>query len=437
MSVGVFTVLLALSVLIFFVAGLPVAFTLGGIAMIFGLILWGPKALGIVATTAISSVSNFILLAIPLFLFMALVLQSSGLADSMFRAIHVWAGRLRGGLAMGVVIVCTFMAAMVGVIGPGVMTMGTIALPAMLKRGYDKYMSLGVIMAGGALGMLIPPSIDMIVYSSIAKVSLGKMFAGGIIPGLILSTLYIIYIGVRCKLNPAVGPPAPLEERSSWKDKAIALKDVILAFFLIISVLGSIFFGLATPTEAAAIGGVGAILCSIIYRRFSLKVLKDSAMGTMKFWGMVAWMVIGASLFGNIYMFSGGVHLLEGIVETMHLSPWAVIILMQISILLLGCFMDDFVVVLLTTPLYVPMITSLGFDPLWFGVLMMVNLQVAFLTPPYGFALFYMRGVVPKGITMRDIYISILPFIGLQLIGLVLCMVFPQLITWLPGIIMG
>lgn len=429
------TIMLVLGMLLVFAAGLPVAFGLIGVAMIFGIILWGPQSFGVVATSSISALDSFLLIAIPLFIFMGMILQKSGVGDAMFRAIHVWTGRLRGGLAMGAIVICTFMAAMVGIVGAGIMTVGTIAVPAMLKRGYNKYMSFGTIMAGGALGMLIPPSVNMIVYSSITKVSIGRMFAGGILPGLLLSGLYMTYIGIRCWLNPAMGPAAPPEERGSWKERAIVSKDMILAVLLIMMVLGSIFFGLATPTEAAAMGGLGAVIVTLIYRNFGWGVMKAASMETMKLTGMLMWIIIGATVFSSFYMIMGARNLLEGLV--VGVQPWMVIIMMQLSLFLLGTLMDDTVIVLITAPLYVPMAVSLGFDPVWFGVLMIVNLQMAVLTPPYGFALFYFKAIAPPGTTMTDLYRSIIPFIGLQLICLIICMLFPQIITWLPGLVFG
>jgi tripartite ATP-independent transporter DctM subunit len=423
--------------LVVFAAGLPVAFALGGVAMILAVILWGPQSFGIIATSAVSSLDSFLLMSVPLFIFMGKLLETSGAGDAMFRAVHLWAGRLRGGLAIGAVLICTLMAAMVGVIGAGIMTVGTVAIPAMLKRGYDKFMSFGSIMAGGALGMLIPPSVNMIVYSSITKVSIGKMFAGGIIPGLLLAGLYMAYIAVRCWRDPKMGPSVSQEERGTWKERVGSSKHVVLAFLLIVLVLGSIFFGLATPTEAAAVGVLGAFLLSFVYRTFGWKVLKKSSLETMKLTGLFMWMVISATIFSSFYMIMGARHVLEGLVQTMHLSPMGVILMMQLSLLLLGMLMDDTVIVLITAPLYVPLAISLGFDPVWFGVLMIVNLQVAVLTPPYGFALFYFKGIAPPGTTMMDLYRSIVPFVGLQLIGLLLCMFFPQIITWLPNLIFG
>ncbi len=436
-DIGTLTILLAMSMVLVFATGLPVAFSLGGLAMIFGVLFMGPQSFGLVAQASIRSLNMWLLMAIPLFILLGQVLQQSGVADAMFRMIYVWSGRVRGGLAMGGIVICTFIAAMVGIIGAGIISVGVIAMPAMLKRNYNKHLAMGTIMAGGALGMLIPPSVNMILYSSVTRVSIGRMFAGGIIPGLILAGFYITYIGIRCWLNPALGPALPPEERGSWRERFISLKDAILAFGLIFMVLGSIFLGMATPTEAAAVGVLGAIVLTGIYRKLSLGVVKRASLETMKFAGLIMWMLIGATVFSDFYMFMGGGHLLQEIVEAMHMGPWMVLIMMQLSLLILGMLMDDTIIVLITAPLYVPLIISLGFDPVWFGILMIVNLQVAVLTPPYGFALFYFKAIAPPGVTMVDLYRSIVPFVGLQILGLILFMLFPLLLTWLPGLIFG
>lgn len=435
MSIGLLTILLFVSILIVFAAGMPVGFGLGAVAMIFGAILWGPQSFQIIPHTTMSCVSGFVLLAVPLFIFMGQVLQRSGLGEAMFHAMHVLAGRLRGGLAIGVIIVCSLMGAMVGIIGAGIMTAGTIAIPPMLNRGYNKFLALGAVMAGGGMGILIPPSIPMILFSSVTNTSLGKMFAGGIIPGLIMISLFIIYIGIRCWISPEMGPALLPEERGGRREKVIALKDAILAFALIFLVLGSILFGAATPTEAAAIGGVGSIIIAVIYRRFSWGVLKEASTRSMMLAGLAVWILIGASVFSNFHMLMGATRLLKGLTMEMNVGPMGVIILMQLSMLALGCIMDEFIIVLVCAPLYTPIAISLGFDPIWFGILMILNMEIAIQTPPYGFALFYLKGVSPTDVTMTDIYKSIAPFLTIKAIVLGLCMTFPGIITWLPNLL--
>ena len=435
MSIGLLTVLLFVGVLIVFSAGAPVGFGLGGVAMLFGLFTWGPQSFKIIPPTAMDSVSNFVLLAVPLFLFMGQILLRSGLGEAMFHAMHVLAGRIKGGLAIGVIIVCSIMGAMVGIIGAGIMTAGSVAIPPMLRRGYDKHLSLGAVMAGGGMGILIPPSIPMILFSSVTNTSIGKMFAGGIIPGLIMIALFVLYIVVRCLINPALGPTLETEEAGNFKEKLVAVKDAALAFSLIFLVLGSILFGAATPTEAAAIGAVGATVIAVIYRRFNWNVLKESSINGMKLTGVCVWILIGASVFSNFHMLMGAGRLLNKATVGMGLSPWGVIIMMQLSMLVLGCIMDEFIIVLICGPLYTPIAVSLGFDPVWFGILMILNMEIAIQTPPYGFALFYLKGVAPKEVTMLDIYKAIGPFVTIKFVVLGICMAFPELVTWLPQLL--
>jgi tripartite ATP-independent transporter DctM subunit len=433
MSIGPLTVILVLSIVVVFITGLPIGFTLGGVAMIYALLLWGPKSFSVVAHAALSSMTYFILVAIPLFILLGMILERSGIGNAMYDTLYKWMGGLNGGLAIGTVIMCTLIAAMVGIMGAGIVTAGLVAMPEMFRRKYDKRMVMGAIMSGGVLGTLIPPSIPMILYSLYSKQSVGKMFAGGMIPGLVLSSLYCIYIGIRCHLNPKMGPALPPEERVGLKEKAISLRGSILPVLLIVAVLGSIFSGAATPTEAAAVGAFGAALCAIIYRKFSWGMLKEACYRTMILTGMIMWIMVGIGCFNSFFMSMGGIRLLDGLI--VGVNPWAVLIGMQLSLFILGMFLDDYAIIMIATPIYAPVIVSLGFDPLWFGILFIMNMQMAVLTPPYGFATFYMRGLTSKEIPMSDIWRAVIPFVGLQGIGLILVMAFPQLALWLPHLV--
>ncbi len=436
MSIQLLTLVLFCFLLLLFALGLPVAFSLATVVMVLGFFVWGPSAFGLIVHATWGSMRSFVLVAIPLFILTGNILQYSGIAEAAYDMIHKWMGGLRGGLAMGTILICTAIAAMVGVIGAGIVTMGIIALPAMAKRKYDQKMAMGSIMAGGALGALIPPSIAMILFANITQQSVGKMFAGGIIPGVILSSLYMISIAIRCRRNPALGPALPSEERASWHEKFLALRGSILPAAIIVGVLGSIFLGIATPTEAAGVGVLGAIIAALVYRKLRWKVVNASLIDTIRLSGMVMWILIGAACFTRFYMAMGAADLIQGIVMASGLHPWAVLILMQLSLMFLGMIMEDYAIVLVTAPIYTPIIAALGFNPLWFGILFMVNLQIAYLTPPFGFALFYMKGLVAnKGIPMSEIWRAILPFIPIQVFGLGLVMIFPQLALWLPGIL--
>lgn len=433
MSIEHVTLILVLSVFVLFAVGVPIAFALGAVGLVYSLVFFGPSFFPVAAQAALGSMTSFLMVAIAGFVFMGMILRYSGVAAAMYDTMSKWMGRLSGGLAIGTVLVSTAMAAMVGIISAGIMTAGTIAMPEMLKRKYDKRMVLGSIMSGGVLGTLIPPSVPMILYSLYSRQSVGRLFAGGMIPGLILSTLYVTYIGIRCLINPKMGPALPPEERVSWKGKVISLKDAVLFVLLIVGVLGSIFFGLATPTEASAVGALGAALIAAVYGKLSWAVIRDASYGTMKLLGMVLWIMVGIGIFNSFFMAIGGIDLIKNLV--VGVSPWTVLIGMQLSLFLLGMVMDDYAIVMIATPLYAPVIVSMGFDPIWFGILFIMNMGMGMMTPPYGFAHFYMKAVVPKDILMSDIWRSVIPFVGLQAIGLIIVMAFPQLVLWLPGLI--
>ena len=381
----------------------------------------------------------YVMIAVPLFMFMASILDKSGLADDLYNALSIWMGPVRGGLAMGTVVICTLMAAMSGVSAAAVLTMGVIALPAMLKRGYDKSIALGSITAGGALGQLIPPSILMVIYGGVAGVSVGKLFMGGVLPGLLLAGLFIVYIAIRSFIQKDIAPALHEKERReiTWGQKIASLKSIILPALLIIGVLGSIFKGIATPTEAAAIGAGGSIICGLIHRRLTWEIIRTACFNTLKSTCMVMWIMIGSMLFVSFYFSIGGADFVKETLLGIGVNRWFIIFGMQAVLFVLGCLLDPSGIVLLCTPLFLPIVEALGFDPLWFGVLFIVNLEMAYLTPPFGYNLFYLKSVVSEDITMGDIYRSVWPFVVLQMIGLTVCMIFPQIILWLPGLMIG
>ena len=437
MSIELLTLILFLCLLVMLVSGLPVAFCVGGIGIVFAAFLWGPQSLVMIALRSRQISETFLLIAIPMFIFMGVILERSGIADDLYEAFYRWMGPTKGGLAIGTVLICTLFAAMVGLTGPATVTMGLVALPSMLKRGYAKDISIGCIMAGGALGFLIPPSVTAIMYALIAEQSVGKLFAGGIIPGILLATLFIIYIVVRSAIQPHLCPALPPEERASWREKFTSLRILVLPLALILAVLGSLFMGVATASEASAIGAAGSIVCAIIMRRLNWRVITEAADRTLRLTGMVMWIVYGSLCFSTVYSGLGAVELIENLIATFNLNPWGVLILMQISYFFLGFILDDTAIIFICLPLYVPIAAGLGFDLIWFGILFIVNLQMAFLTPPVGYNLFYMKGVVPlvaPDITLGDIYRSAWPFVILQGVGLAAVIMFPQLALWLPRI---
>ena len=439
MSVEWITVLLLASLFALILMGLPLSFSLGAVGIIFTYIFMGPDMLFLLASRTRSTLFIYVMVAVPLFMFMANILDKVGLADDLYPAFLLWMGPIRGGLAMGTILICTAMAAMSGVSAAGVLTMGVIAMPAMLKRKYQKSIVLGSITAGGALGQLIPPSILMVIYGGVAGVSVGKMFMGGLFPGLLMAGLFILYIGIRSLIQKDLAPALPAEEREKIgiAEKLAALKAVVLPVLLIMGVLGSIFLGIATPTEAAAIGAGGSLICGLIRRKVTWEIVKQACFSTLKSSCMVMWIMIGSLLFVSFYFGVGGAQLVKDTLVGLEVNRWLILLTMQVVLLLLGCLMDPAGIVLLCTPLFLPVIKALGFNPLWFGVLFIVNLEMAYLTPPFGYNLFYLKSVAPKNITMGDIYASVWPFVLLQALTLGACMLFPDLILWLPTKMLG
>jgi tripartite ATP-independent transporter DctM subunit len=429
MSIELVTILLFSGLIFLLAMGVPVAFALGGISVVFAFILGGPNALYIVATTTYREITDPNLITIPLFLLMGNFLFHSGISDRLFQALSYWLSGLRGGLAIVSVGVCVALA-MCGGFGPGILTMGLIAVPAMLKRSYDKSLALGSVMAGGVLGEIIPPSIIMIIFAYIARISIGRLFFGGAIPGLITACLYILYITIRCHFQPHLAPREAVEV--TWRIRWAALKDIVLPVLLVVLVLGSIFLGIATPTEASGVGAMGAFLICFVYGRFTWKVLSDSCLETLKISGMVLWILIGATLFGVFYTSAGAQSLVMEIVKGLQVNRWLILGAMQVILLISGMFMDDYAVVTICAPIFVPIAKFLGFDPIWFSILFILNMQVAYLTPPFGWALILLKGVAPPEIHTKDIWRSVPPFVGIQLLVLIIAMVFPQIALWLP-----
>ncbi len=429
MSTELVTVLLFGGLVCLLTLGVPVVFSLSSISIFVAFILGGSNDLFIVATTTYRQITEYSLMSIPLFLLMGNFLLHSGISDRLFKALNYWLSGVRGGLAIVSVGVCVALA-MSGGFGPGILMMGLIAVPAMLKQGYDKSLALGSVMAGGVLGEIIPPSIIMIVFAFIARLSIGRLFFGGAIPGFITASLYILYILIRCYFQPHLAPR--VTEEVTWKMRAGALKEIVLPALLIFMVLGAIFFGVATPSEAAGVGATGSLLICLIYRKMSLKVLLDSCRETMKISGMALWILIAATLFGVVYTMAGAQSLVMEIVESLYVNRWFILLAMQIILLIFGAFMDDYAVITICAPIFLPIARQLGFDPIWFAIIFILNMQAAYLTPPFGWALILMKGVAPPEVQTRDIWRSVPPFVAIQLFVLLLTMLFPQLALWLP-----
>jgi tripartite ATP-independent transporter DctM subunit len=444
MNVEFITIAMFGTMFLFLITGLPLAFGLGAIGLAFSIWLWGgPAAATTVVFTTYGVMRMFLLIAVPLFIFLGIILERSGIADDLYDTIYKWMGGLKGGLGMGTIIICAIIAAMVGVSGAATVTMGFIALPSMVKRGYNKRMVTGAIQAGGALGFLIPPSVVAIIYGMIARISVGKLFAAGVGPGLMLAIFYMIYIGVRCRLQPEMGPAIPPEQRVSWKEKFISLRGLILPVILIATVLGLIVLGVTSPTEASAVGAGGALICAAIHRRLTWQVFHESVIRTARVTAIIMWVVVGALAFSTVYDGLGAAKMVEAFIRELPFGSYGVLILIQLSFFVLGCFLDDTAILFVTMPVYLPLVTSLGFDPVWFGILYIVNMQMAFLTPPFGYCLFYMLGIVkdlyrtgtiPEEITIGDVYRSVWPYVAMQGFGLIMVIIFPKIAMWLPNL---
>jgi tripartite ATP-independent transporter DctM subunit len=432
------TFLMFFGLIVGLLLGHPLAFVLGGLAVIFGYLSWGPLSFILFTNRIMGLLDNFILVAVPMFILMANLLMQSGVADKLFDTLRYLLGPLRGGVALAVVAVSTVLAACTGVVGASVVSMGLLAFPMMSRYGYDKRLSCGTICAGGTLGILIPPSIMLIIMADNSGLSVGRLFIGSIVPGLILAILYMLYIVVICYLRPELGPSLSVEERrqvSVRQRLKMALTSFVPPLLLIAGVLGSIFSGIATPTEASGIGAFIALLMTIAYGRFSWKMLKETTLSTAKTVSMVMIILVGATCFTGVFMGIGGGKVLSSLILGLGLGKWGTFAAMMIVIVVLGAFIDWIGIVYLTFPIFLPIALELGFDPLWFVVVVAVCLQTSFLSPPFGYALFYMKGIAGEELTTADIYISILPFLGLIAVGIIILMIFPQLITIPAGLI--
>lgn len=435
-----------LSVLLMFVAlflgiflGFPTAFVLGGVAMVFGLVNVGPEIFGFFITRLFGLMTNYTLLAVPLFLFMGVFMEKSGVARRLFNAMYLLWGGMRGGLGISTIAISAIFAATTGVVGASEVTIGLMALPAMLKNGYDKSLACGSVCAGGTLGILIPPSVMIVIYGPIAQLSVGKLFLGSVVPGILLTALYMIYIGIRCYLRPQDGPPMPPEERAVPARQKLWLfvSAVLPSMLLIAAVLGSIFMGIAAVTEAAAVGVIASMLLAAGYGQLDFKTLKRAGYETLSITSMIMMIAVGASFFSTVFVTLGGDDVIIDLFSTLPFGRWGALFVIMLLLILLGMFIDWMGIIFIVVPLITPIAAELGFDPIWFAVLVMLNLQISFLTPPFAYSIFYLKGITPPHVKTSDIYRGVIPFVGLQILAVLLCILFPGLLTWLPGYFIG
>ncbi|PNU20200.1 C4-dicarboxylate ABC transporter [Geothermobacter hydrogeniphilus] len=445
MSAEILTILMFVTLMATIALGHPLAITLAGVATLFGLIDNGGNISALFQmfiNNAWGIEQNYVLVAIPLFIFMAQILDRSKVSEGLFDALYIVLGGMRGGLGMAVIVVSTVFAATTGIIGASVVAMGLMAGPALLKRGYDRGLASGIICSSGTLGILIPPSIMLVVYGGLTglkETSVGNLFAGAILPGILLSSLYLSYVAVRCAINPQLGPPIPEEDRTATLKQKVMMtvKSFVPPFGLILTVMGTILAGVATPTEAAALGCIGAMVLALFNRKLNFEVLKLACEATLRTTAMIMLLFIGGKMFSVVFLSMGGGDVVADMLLGMDVSPYIVLAIMMMVVFIMGMFIDWAAILLVVVPIFTPIAGDLGFNPLWFAMLVCVNLQTSFLTPPFGYALFYFKGVAPPEYTMGDIYRGIIPFVVIQVIGLCLLVGFPEIITWLPSLFFG
>jgi tripartite ATP-independent transporter DctM subunit len=451
------TILMFGSLGLLLMSGLSLAFVTGGLGCIFLFVFGTASELNILPSRIFPFMTDYQLSAIPLFIFMAAMLEKAGLIEELFDVAYKMLGGLKGGLASATIVSSTILAAMVGVIGAAEVAMGILALPAMLKRNYDPELACGSILAGGTLGILIPPSILAILFAVVAQQSVGDLFIGAVFPGLLLAGMYIMYVTARSYINPKVGPALPIDERLTPREKFKLLGSIVAPIALIVLVLGVIFTGVATPVEAAGIGTFGAIFVAAMHRRLSWSNLQEAALTTLKASAMVLWIIFGASIFVGFYILQGGQQFVADTLIGTGLGPYGILLIMMVILVILGMFLDWVGILLLAVPIFMPIVLQLEFNGLfgfpgptagisspeqareslmlWFGVVYMINMQMSFLSPPFGYALFYLKSVAPPEIGMATIFRSAIPFLLLQALGLFICIVFPQIILWLPRLV--
>jgi tripartite ATP-independent transporter DctM subunit len=420
---------------IFLFMGFPLAFVLGGVGVIFGMFALGTTFFGTFASRIYGIMDNFILVAVTLFIFMGNLLTLSGVADRLFRSLRYLFGPLSGGLGLAVITVSIIFAACTGIIGASVVTMGLLGGPLLIKYGYQKELTTGIICAGGSLGVLIPPSIMLVIMGDQASISVGKLLLAAVIPGVSLGLLYMGYVLIRCWINPELGPPIPKEELDKVPISQRIRDSFIYALppiALIIIVLGSIFLGLATPTEASAMGSFASFIMLLCYRRFTWESFMDALSSTARATTMVFFILIGASCFTGVFIGLGGGTALVNAIIMMGLGKWGTYSLMMAILIVMGMFLDWIGIVMIVFPIFIPIAKALGFDMIWFVTIIAINLQISFLSPPFGYALFYVKGLNLEGVTLSHIFRGVVPFMIIQVVGLVIFTCFPQVCTWLP-----
>jgi tripartite ATP-independent transporter DctM subunit len=435
MSYELIALLMFSSMMVLLLTGQRVFAAIGCVATGFALLLWGEGASEMPFNASIALLNWYPLLTLPLFIYMGYMLSESGIADDLYRMFHVWAGPVRGGLAIGTIGLMVVISAMNGLSVAGMAIGASIALPELLRRGYDKIMVTGVVQAGSSLGILIPPSVVLVLYGMIARQPIGQLWLAGVFPGLLLAGLFVAYIAIRCYFQPHLGPALPPEERQvGWGEKVRLLGAGVVPLLIFFFMTGLFMMGVTSLVESSAVGAAAATIAALLKRRLNWQVMEDTIRKTLSISCMFMWIILAALCFGAVFDGLGAVQAIRLLfLEQWGLGPWEVIIMMRLSYLLMGMFLDDTAMLVIVAPLYVPLVISLGFDPVWYGVLYTITCQIAYMTPPFGYNLFLMRAMAPPEITLQDIYRSIVPFVAVMILGLALVTAFPQIALWLPS----
>ena len=433
-SYEVIAIVMFAGMMLMLLTGQRIFGAIGFVSAAAALLLWGDGAIEMPYTAAWKLFKWYPMLTLPLFIYMGFMISESGIANDLYKMFHVWFGGLKGGLAIGTMGMMVAISAMNGLSVAGMAIGATIALPEMLRRGYDKRMITGVVQAGSSLGILVPPSVVMVLYGMIARQPVSKLWLAGIFPGLMMAALFILYIAIRCHFQPELGPVLPKEDRQiPMKEKIGLLKAGLIPFAIFFTMTGLFLMGIASLVECSAVGALGATLAALYKKNLNRKVIEATLRKTLGVSCMFMWIILAALCFGAVFDGIGAVKAIESLfIERWNLSPWGVLIMMQLSYILMGMFLDDTAMLVIVAPLYVPLIIALGFNPIWYGVLYTITCQIAYMTPPFGYNLFLMRAMAPKEISLYDIYRSIIPFVIVMCIGLAIVMIFPEIATWLP-----
>lgn len=438
MDIGTISLFIVVAMAGLLALGVPLAFVSGAIAAVLAVTNYGVGGLFILGSRTAEFLGSFALVAVPMFVLMASIMERSGIARDLYRAFHIWAGGMRGGVAVITTFVAVLLGATTGIIGGEIVLLGLVALPQMLKLGYDKKLAIGTITASGSLGTMIPPSIILIFYGITAEVSISHLFLATLVPGLLLASLYIGYILVRCNFNPSMGPPLSAEERTMpLSEKLALLKGVALPMLVAGAVLGSIYGGFASITESAAVGVAGTLLAAWVRGAAMMEMLRGALVQALKTCGMVFWLVFGTNALIGVYNLLGGIAFAKGLLTGVSSEPAIILAVMIAVFVVLGLFIDWIGILFLTMPIFLPALQTIGYDPIWFGIVFNLSMQIAYLTPPFGPACFYLKGAAPPEISLQDIFAAQWPFIGLQCVGLLLVVLFPSLALWLPKLVYG